>query len=1827
MRKSLLLIILLFGISVAAQAQLTQTQARDSEWKSYVLPQANFARQVTAEKELLFRVPADWKQEGSDPIFNGPHNAKLIVTVSKIPDGYPFQQYFASVLKSVRDLPGAADLTLVRKTQLQDLEAREICVDLPNEEGEMWRRVLWGTVVGPLAIAFHLQVPTTHVAETEPYFKAIVQSVIFLGPDYQGFETMRGSVIKTPAPGPVHELESIVASLTEATPNREAAIARLTSLFSTHADVAVDLLLDRRPLIRAGAVRALAQSNNAALTPFLWKMVDDEELLVAEAAARGVASSPDVVAKTLEQSLGGARTVILARVWPFIAKEKRTELLQSIFSKTAVRPEQPPPPRVIKVPPKNDVSVRVAELKPVKPGFSIANVISALPNPNAQIGALTLLTSIPVDEFKLPLPRLMASKNDDLIALGLEVANVRGESLPLDSLFKLAASTNPQVSRLAAKNFAISAGLTDISRIESLFPKKSTDKTRLFEDELKASIKKIRFRDELGSAKGSSEAREIVKKALTDPAVADFAWRYDCEATTAGCTPNSNALKNDFAVKPFAENLFPKRVKHYAAIPNPEQAVQKFYESLNGLQLDSPRAQANLVMLMGMARQFLMRSVSAPVDAETVIEFTGINPTAPIAMTAWTAEGALDRTSSAERKAVVVQVKDRARFERTIEQLQDSSLPFTGLTDYVAVSTRAIAAVPGLLPYAVQASRFTDPRKPALLTVLRYDFSQEHEWNGLRIKTIEHRAVNSDWSINSTATHVAYVGDVAIVTANLAALRDLLDNAHTDHQLADNEAYRKAVKLNGDIIYFSDLEAVMAEVAASSKNADDFKVSESGALNIGGASWENNHHLQFKESDWAKPFLTFNPKELTAPRELLPASTIGYYLMKIDMPTLWPMRLRTAVLGEDLLSSTTVWSGDFEKEVLPELGPECGAALFDLPQKDLEFGSWAVFCKLKSNKLVDALTAGKLFIGTGPSKDFVEVKVQNESYFVMTRAGYLVIGNNARAIAAFDGKSNLATTRDYSRAVEKAPAGIVAFGGYNLEAAIAAANKTPLEGVAVEIAKVLTSIASAFHSQSFFATASAGTIEARSSVAMDREGRYPIADFSFLPRGTNITFVTLEPSGVPITDQKRLSSLRVRIRAKAPGPIDNIRDDIKTADQLVEQKSPKELLVTVPARRSVIDKAVQLPVTDPQFAEHLKSTPQFASEDQSVVTQARQIAGDDRDAWSVARKLADWTYKNLEWKLVSTASVGDTLATREADCSEFSQLFVAMARSLGLPARMVSGLAYSSDSFGGHAWVEVWVGKWVELDPTWGTDFVDATHIRNNSDTLTTSAALNLIELEVLEAKRNATEFQKTSRGLTAHLLQAIGRGDESDLEAALDVPVLTDEFMGQGAWSKMNDAEREQMWSGYRRLLSEAVEAYGDGSAYSKLRLLHHEEKDDVANVTALLGPSDTFLKLRLVRRNDVWYLVEIVQPDMALRTFYEVLQPFITKIEKSRAGEKTVPSHLTDYARVIVLLEKDAAKAVTFADTALKVKPDQGLRYLKALALLNAERPAEALDLLRELSDESFPVAIYKLAAVLSDSEDDDQAKEAIALFERYAKLEPYDPRAFNDLATMYDYVDDLVRAEAALRKVIALNPGEGFGYRELMIFLATHGKLAEVGPILIAADKNKDVEEDLFGIVISDLYVTDEPRIAQEFAASEPARLKASAVGNLILGRIHLDDKKYAEALNLLNVSAQLDKSNTGPHVLISQVLRKQSRLSAALKAAEHALTLDPDDSEAYYQRACVLARMGRTKEAMTALEKSVELDPDQASYLAEEADLKPLASLPAFKKLLPEPAPKP
>src|SRR5689334_22246185 len=131
MRKLFLIISLWCCCVISAPAQQTPAQVREAEWNAYALPQVNFVRQKNDADEIVFRVPADWKQQAALS-FVGPHSAMIRFYVEHIPDGIPLPEYLASFLRVVQDNARSPEATLTRKTQIQDLDAREVFLETTN---------------------------------------------------------------------------------------------------------------------------------------------------------------------------------------------------------------------------------------------------------------------------------------------------------------------------------------------------------------------------------------------------------------------------------------------------------------------------------------------------------------------------------------------------------------------------------------------------------------------------------------------------------------------------------------------------------------------------------------------------------------------------------------------------------------------------------------------------------------------------------------------------------------------------------------------------------------------------------------------------------------------------------------------------------------------------------------------------------------------------------------------------------------------------------------------------------------------------------------------------------------------------------------------------------------------------------------------------------------------------------------------------------------------------------------------------------------------------------------------------------------------------------------------------------------------------------------------------------------------------------------------------------------------------------------------------------------------------------------------------------------
>lgn len=146
----------------------------------------------------------------------------------------------------------------------------------------------------------------------------------------------------------------------------------------------------------------------------------------------------------------------------------------------------------------------------------------------------------------------------------------------------------------------------------------------------------------------------------------------------------------------------------------------------------------------------------------------------------------------------------------------------------------------------------------------------------------------------------------------------------------------------------------------------------------------------------------------------------------------------------------------------------------------------------------------------------------------------------------------------------------------------------------------------------------------------------------------------------------------------------------------------------MPAHISDID--TELPDS---LLEYTISTPMIQTDDPKIVHLADSLTAECNNSWEKAKNISQWVDREIEDSpTVSLPSAVDVLENLRGDCNEHTILFVALARAAGLPCRPCAGVVYlPNGSFGYHAWPLVWVGEWVEMDPTLGQDVADATHI------------------------------------------------------------------------------------------------------------------------------------------------------------------------------------------------------------------------------------------------------------------------------------------------------------------------------------------------------------------------------------------------------------------------------------------------------------------------------------------------------------------------------------
>ena len=159
-----------------------------------------------------------------------------------------------------------------------------------------------------------------------------------------------------------------------------------------------------------------------------------------------------------------------------------------------------------------------------------------------------------------------------------------------------------------------------------------------------------------------------------------------------------------------------------------------------------------------------------------------------------------------------------------------------------------------------------------------------------------------------------------------------------------------------------------------------------------------------------------------------------------------------------------------------------------------------------------------------------------------------------------------------------------------------------------------------------------------------------------------------------------------------------------------------------PDRNFATDKLAALP---PELvSKYTGSQKYWETEETEIKAEAAQLADPKLSVAEILQRIytfvtgkLSYDFKKLEsGELVRLGALTALSQTDKAVCMEYTDLFVALARAAGIPAREVNGFAYTADDTSRplslrvegdvlHAWPQVYIPGtgWTMVDPTWGS--------------------------------------------------------------------------------------------------------------------------------------------------------------------------------------------------------------------------------------------------------------------------------------------------------------------------------------------------------------------------------------------------------------------------------------------------------------------------------------------------------------------------------------------
>lgn len=147
-----------------------------------------------------------------------------------------------------------------------------------------------------------------------------------------------------------------------------------------------------------------------------------------------------------------------------------------------------------------------------------------------------------------------------------------------------------------------------------------------------------------------------------------------------------------------------------------------------------------------------------------------------------------------------------------------------------------------------------------------------------------------------------------------------------------------------------------------------------------------------------------------------------------------------------------------------------------------------------------------------------------------------------------------------------------------------------------------------------------------------------------------------------------------------------------------------------------IDPEACLPADSSALSAYLLPEEGIESDHPAIINCAYQVVGDVKNPYEMSRLLFSYVNSHMKYDLSSGERRGalHALNSGRGTCQDYADLYVALCRAVGIPARLIYGFRYNTEEHGDlalrrnvsdkhHVWTEIFLEsyQWVPVEPTY----------------------------------------------------------------------------------------------------------------------------------------------------------------------------------------------------------------------------------------------------------------------------------------------------------------------------------------------------------------------------------------------------------------------------------------------------------------------------------------------------------------------------------------------